>query len=91
MRSRKKGKKRKRERLGTNARALLHKPANIFFFISLSYVKQGKRVDLTCSPFGWTKKTRENNMFHCDKITLEVFSQLFNEDHASLLYDKWKE
>jgi len=32
MRSRKKGKKRKRERLGTNARALLHKPANIFFF-----------------------------------------------------------
>ena len=58
------------------------KPA-IFFSISLSDVRPGTRFDLTCDPFGRTKKRRENNMFHCNKITLEVSSQLFNEDHAT--------
>ena len=30
-----------------------------------------------------TKRRRENDMFQCNKVTLEVSSQLFNEDHAT--------
>ena len=53
-----------------------------YFFAShiLSYVRPGTRFDLTCSQFDRTKKRRENNMFHCNKVTLEVPSQLINED-----------
>ena len=57
----------------------------LFFSISLSYVRPGTRFDLTCSQFGQAKKRRENNMFQCSKITLEVSSQLFNEDHTTSL------
>lgn len=35
---------------------LLMKSANNIFSISLSYVRPGKRFDLTCNQFGWAKK-----------------------------------
>ena len=47
----------------------------IIFSISLLYVRPGTRFDLTCSQFGRTEKRRENNIFQCNQITLEVSSQ----------------
>lgn len=34
----------------------------------------------------WSEKRRENNMIQCNKITLEVSSLLFNEDHTTSLW-----
>ena len=47
------------------------KTANIFS-MSLSYIWPGTWFDLKCSQFGQTKKRRENSMFQCNKIMLEV-------------------
>jgi len=36
--------------------------------------------DQTFSQFDLTKMGRENKMFHCNKIILELSSELFNKD-----------
>ena len=52
-----------------------NKLANNFFSVTLSYIRPGTRFDLTCSQVSPTKKRREN-MFQCNKITLDVSSQI---------------
>ena len=41
---------------------------------------------MTCSHFGWMEKRRVKNMFQCNKISLGVSSQLFNEYHATSVW-----
>lgn len=54
-----------------------HKPVNIFAFYNPVRLETG--LDQTCCQFGQTKMERENDMFHCNKIILEVSSELFNK------------
>jgi len=72
------------------------------FPISLSYVRPGTRFDLTCSPFGQTKREERiicinvnfrrffRHFFFRQTVTLKrcdhVFSILFNEDYVTFVW-----